>query len=424
MTWLRNVRERLHTHPAWVRLMLSLSVIGPGLVTANADNDPGGITTYSTVGATFGYDMLWGLILVTISLVVIQEMAARLGTVTGRGLADLIREEFGVKMAFLAMLTLLLANLATTASEFAGMAASLEIFGVPRWVTIPITAVVVWWSVTAGSYRRLERIFLILAGAFITYILSGLLIRPDWGMVLRQAVVPRFHWTPSFMLLFVGMVGTTITPWMQFYLQASVVDKGLTVQDLHYVRWDVTIGSLWSDLVSFFIIVTTAATLFPHGIHIQTAEDAARALEPFAGAYATILFAVGLFAAGFLAAAILPLSTAYALSEAFGFERSVNRSWKEAPVFFWLFTSILGIGALLPLIPGLSLVRMMLFAQDVNGFLLPVILIFMLRLVNNRRLMGTHTNGPVYNVIVWVTVLFLVLLTLVLLGSTILPLGR
>lgn len=403
------------------RLLIILSVIGPGLITANADNDAGGVTTYATVGATFGYEMIWGLILVTISLIVIQEMAARLGTVTGRGLADLIREEFGVKPAFLAMLTLLVANLATTASEFAGMAASLEIFGVARWITIPLMAIVVWVSVTTGSYRRLERIFLAVSLAFVTYIISGFLIRPEWPTVLRHAVVPSFRWDTHFLLLFVGMVGTTITPWMQFYLQASVVDKGLTAQDLRYVRWDVTLGSLWSDLVAFFIIVDTAATLFPHGIQITQAGDAARALEPFAGHYASVLFASGLFAASFLGAAILPLSTAYAISEAFGFERSVNRAWREAPIFFWLFTSILGIGALLPLIPRISLVKLMLFAQDVNGFLLPVILLFMLRLVNNHRLMGPHTNGPIYNLIVWATVLMIVGLTCALLAGSFLP---
>lgn len=416
-----RLTDRLRQNRRLQGLILVLSIIGPGLVTANADNDAGGIATYATVGAQFGYDMLWGLLLVTISLIVVQEMSARMGAVTGRGLADLIREEFGVKWAFVAMLTLLVANVAVTASEFAGMAAALEIFGISRYLTIPVMALVIWWAVTAGSYRALEKVFLALALTFLTYIVSGFMTHPDWGVVLRHLAVPTFRLDPQFMLLFVAMVGTTITPWMQFYLQASVVDKGLSAKDVGYERLDVAVGSLWSDLVSFFIIVSTAGTLFVHHVRVETAADAARALEPFAGPYAAALFAMGLFGASVLAAAVLPLSTAYAMSEAFGFERSVNRSLREAPVFFSLFTAIVAIGALLPLIPGLSLIRVMLFAQYLNGFLLPVILIFMLRLINNRQLMGKYVNGPVYNLIVWVTVLFIIALTVLLLAGSLFP---
>lgn len=416
-----RLTDRLRQNRRLQGLILVLSIIGPGLVTANADNDAGGIATYATVGAQFGYDMLWGLLLVTISLMVVQEMSARMGAVTGRGLADLIREEFGVKWAFVAMLTLLVANVAVTASEFAGMAAALEIFGISRYLTIPVMALVIWWAVTAGSYRALEKVFLVLALTFLTYIVSGFMIHPDWGVVLRHLAVPTFRLDPQFMLLFVAMVGTTITPWMQFYLQASVVDKGLSAKDVGYERLDVAVGSLWSDLVSFFIIVSTAGTLFVHHVRVETAADAARALEPFAGRYAAALFAMGLFGASVLAAAVLPLSTAYAMSEAFGFERSVNRSLREAPVFFSLFSAIVAIGALLPLIPGLSLIRVMLFAQYLNGFLLPVILIFMLKLINNRQLMGKYVNGPVYNLIVWVTVLFIIALTVLLLAGSLFP---
>lgn len=403
------------------RLVLFLSVIGPGLVTANADNDAGGIATYATVGAHYGYDLLWALILITVSLAVVQEMAARMGAVTGRGLADLIREEFGVKWAFVAMITLLIANLAVTASEFAGMAAALEIFHFSRYLTVPVMALFIWWAVVARSYRGLERIFLVLSLSFLTYIVSGFLSKPNWSEVLRHVLVPTFRLEADFMLLFVAMVGTTITPWMQFYLQASVVDKGLSTEDLKYERWDVLLGSFWSDLVAFFIIVSAAGTLFARGVRIETAGDVAVALEPLAGRYAAVLFAVGLFGASALAAAILPLSTAYAVSEAFGFERSVDRSWREAPVFFSLFTAILGGGALLTLLPGLSLVKLMLFAQNVNGFLLPIILIFMLKLVNNHRIMGEYVNGPLYNLVVWATALFIIALTLLLLGQALFP---
>lgn len=402
-------------------LAVALSVIGPGLVTANADNDAGGITTYAAVGATYGYEMLWGLLLITVSLGIVQEMSARMGAVTGKGLSDLIREEFGVKWTLLAMVTLLLSNMATTAAEFAGIAAAMEIFGVSRYVAVPLAGLLLWLAVVRGSYKQLEKFFLALSLIFATYVISGFLARPEWPAVFRALVVPSFRWDPQFIVLFIGMVGTTITPWMQFYLQSSVVDKGISVKDYRWTRLDVLFGAFVTDFVAFFIIVSTASSLHQAGITIETAQDAALALRPLAGNYAALLFAGGLLGASVLAASILPLSTAYAVCEAFGWESSVSRRFNEAPVFFGLFTFLMLFGMAVVLIPGLSLVQVMIFAQIVSGILVPIIMVFQLKLINNRRLMGEHVNGPVYNFVTWVTVAFICLLTVLLIVFTLFP---
>ncbi|MGE5506883.1 MAG: Nramp family divalent metal transporter [Chitinophagales bacterium] len=416
-----NFWKKLKANRRLQTLAIALAVIGPGLVTANADNDAGGITTYASVGAAYGYEMLWGLLLITISLGIVQEMSARMGAVTGKGLSDLIREEFGVKWTFIAMLTLLFSNMATTAAEFAGIAASMEIFGLSRYIAVPAAGIILWLAVVKGSYKQLEKFFLALSLVFATYIISGFLAKPEWPVVFRSLFVPSFRWEPKFVILFIGLIGTTITPWMQFYLQSSVVDKGISAKEYKWERLDVLFGAFVTDFVSFFIIVSTAATLHRHGVLVETAKDAALALKPLAGTYATYLFALGLFGASVLAAAILPLSTAYAICEAFGWESSVDRRLSEAPVFFGLFSFLMLFGMVVVLLPGLSLVKIMLFAQIVCGILVPIIMVFQLKLINNRRLMGDYVNGRVYNAITWVTVGFIVLLTILLLVFSIFP---
>lgn len=405
------------------RTLVFLGIVGPGIITASADNDAGGITTYSIVGAHFGYSLLWALVLVTISLAVTQEIAARTGAVTGKGLAALIRENYGLRITFFAMLALLIANQATTVSEFAGIAASMELFGVPRVLGVPVVAALVWYLVIRGNYKNVEKIFLILSTFYLAYVVTGVLVRPPWGEVLQQMVVPSFRLDANYLLTFVAMVGTTITPWGQFFIQAYVVDKGITTEEYGYTRLDVLFGALLTDVVAFFIIVATAATLFVHGIRIDDARDAAQALEPLAGPLAQTLFGIGLLNASVLGACIVPLATAYAISEAFGWEAGVNTSFRDAPAFNGIYTFTLVFAAAFVLIPKLPLVTVMLVAQTVNGILLPVVLVFAARLADNPEIMGTHTNGPVLRAIVWLTVAATIILTaLLLITSLVLPL--
>lgn len=397
------------------KLLLLLSIIGPGLVTANADNDAGGIATYSAAGASFGYSMLWGLFLITISLAVIQEMCARMGVVTGKGLSALIRENFGVKMTFLAMTTLFIANFATTIAEFAGVAASLELFHIVKYISVPAVALLVWIVITRGSYKKAETAFLILSLVYVTYIISGFIVRPDWHEVIKHTLIPSFSWNQNFVFLFIAMIGTTITPWMQFYLQAAVVDKGIDIKHYRYEMIDVFIGAFITDFVAFFIIITTAATLYKAGITIETASDAAQALKPLAGEYASHLFAIGLFGASLLGAHILPLSTAYAVTEAFGFENGLDKKFREASVFYGIIAFFIIIGAGVVLLPSVPLVKIMIISQEINGIILPVILIYMLKLTNNRELMGEYVNSRLFNIIAWLTVVFVIILTVILL---------
>src|SRR5215210_1495894 len=349
-----------------------LAILGPGMIAANAGNDAGGIATYATVGADHGYSLLWVLVPITISLGIVQEMCARMGAVTGKGLADLVRERFGVRWTALVMLALLIANGGVTVSEFVGIAAATELFGVPRYVSVPLAAMSVWWLVVKGSYKRVERVFLVMSLVFLGYIVSAFLARPAWGEIARAIARPSWSFAPAYLFTFVAVVGTTISPYMQVFVQSSVVEKGVTVEDYALTRADVWTGTVFAISIVFFIIISTAATLHVHGIEIESAADAARALEPLAGPYAGMLFAVGLFGASMLAAGVLPLATAYSISEALGFEKGVSRSFREAPIFLGIFTFLVAVGALVAVLPGLPLIRVLLITQVINGLLLPV----------------------------------------------------
>lgn len=408
--------------PKKATFLVFFSIIGPGLITAIADNDAGGISTYSIVGARYGYSLLWMLILITLSLAVTQEMGARMGAITGKGLAELIREQFGVKLTMFAMLTLVLANLATTVSEFAGIAASLELFGLSKFITIPIIAFGIWLLVLRGNFKRVQTVFLAIGAIYLTYVASGFLVNPPWGEIAKQAVTPSFSFSPGYILAFIATIGTTITPWGQFFIQSYVVDKGIKAKDYVYEKVDVYFGAFVTDFIAFFIIICTASTLFKAHIAINDAKDAALALKPLAGAFAQTLFAAGLLNASVLGASILPLATSYSVCEAFGWESGVNTSFHDAPIFNGLYTFILAFGALFAMIPKLPLIFVMLFAQDVNGILLPVILIFTLIIVNDKAVMGKYTNGKLFNIIAVVTTISVIVLTVILLVTSILGL--
>ncbi len=400
-------------------LLRFLVVMGPGLITANVDNDAGGITTYSLAGARYGYGLVWSLVPITIALVVVQEMCARMGAVTGKGLADLIRENFGVRLTFYAMVLLLLADLGNTVAEFAGVAASLEIFGLPRYATVPVAAAFVWWLVVYGNYQRVEKIFLVACCAYLVYIPSGLLAQPDWAVVLRETLTPRATVDTAYIVMIVGLVGTTIAPWMQFYQQSAIVEKGVRMEDYRYVRADVVSGCITVSVVAFFIIVSCAATLHQQGIRVETAADAAQALRPIAGAYCAALFALGLLNASVFSASVLPLATAYSVCEALGWETGVNRRLREAPHFYALYTGLIVLGAAIVLVPGLPLLPVMYLSQVANGVLLPVVLVFMLLLVNRHDLMGEHVNRPAMNAVAWLTVIVMSALSVYLVMLTV-----
>lgn len=412
MAIIKNMRKRLG---------LFLAVMGPGIVTAFADNDAGGIATYAAAGAKYGYGLLFIVLVSSVCLAIAQEISARTGAVTGRGLSDLIRELFGVKWTFFAMSVLLIANIGTTASEFSGIATSFEIFGVSKYIAVPIMAVLIWWLVLKADYGKIEKIFLVLCATFLSYVISGIIIDPPWGEVLAASVTPTFFRDTDFLIMAIGVIGTTITPWGQFYVQASIVDKGITAEDYKYTFWDVMFGAFFTWLIAFFIIVATAATLYANHISIETVKDAALALKPMAGEYASMLFSFGLLGASMLAAFILPLSTAYAVCEALGFERGVSKTYKEAPAFFGLYTALIVIGAALVLWPDLSLYQVMLTSQVINGVLLPPILIFMVLIASNKNVMGSYVNSSWYNMVSWTFTVILILLTLLLLASTLMP---
>jgi NRAMP (natural resistance-associated macrophage protein)-like metal ion transporter len=399
-----------------VRLALLVAVVGPGFITANVDNDAGGIFTYSLAGAQFGYSLLWTMIPITIALVVVQEMSARMGAVTGKGLSDLIREEFGFRITFFLMLALVVTNFGNVVAEFAGVASSLEIFGIPRYVVVPAAAVAVWLLVVRGTYASVEKIFLAASLFYVCYIIAGLLAHPDWkAAVIATVSRPSSGGIRNYSYLFmvVGLVGTTIAPWMQFYLQASIVEKGITVRQYRTSRWDVMLGCLFTDVVAWFIIVACAATLFATGhTQIDSAADTALALRPLAGEYAYLLFAAGLFNASLFAASILPISTAYAVCEGLGFESGLDKKFHEAPLFYWLYTALIVLGAGVLLIPRFPLIHVMVLSQVVNGVVLPFVLIFMLLLTNDRELMGEHVNSHRFNIIAWITVVVMIGLTI------------
>ena len=399
------------------RLFAYLSIIGPGLITSSADNDAPGIATYSMVGSTYGYGFLWIILLITVGEIVVQEMAARMGAITGKGLTSLIRERFGVKITFFAILCLLLANLGTTVAQFAGIAASMELLGVSRYLAVPVAALLVWWIVTRGSYQRAEKVLLALCLYALGYIVSAFLVRPPWGEVLRQAVTPTVHTDSRFVLALLATVGTTITPWGCVYMQSSVADKGVKPENYHYTRLDVMTGAAFGNVVSAFIVICTAATLFVHGIRVETAEQAAVALAPLAGEWARHLFAVGLLGASLLAASVLPLSTAYAVSEAFGWERGVNNRLHEAPVFYGLYTGMIVLSAVVVLLPNLQLFPLMWLSQVLNAVLLPVILILMLCLTNDGQIMGSRINSKVQNILVYGMTGTITVITVILFGA-------
>lgn len=382
--------------------------IGPGIITSNVDNDAGGITTYSLAGAHYGLSLLWILIPVTAALIIIQEMCARMGVVSGKGLSDLIRERFGAKITFYLMIVLLLANLGNTLCEFAGIAASMEIFGVSKYISVPAGAFFVWWLVVKGNYKSVEKVFLVACVFYLSYIVSGFMVHPDWSAIGIATITPQMSFDAGMLTMAIGIIGTTIAPWMQFYLQSSIVDKGVKAESYKYSRMDVIFGSIMVNVVAFFIVMLCAVTLFQNGLTIETAKDAALALAPLAGSYASMLFAFGLLNASLFAASILPLSTAYTICEAFGWESSLNTKFVEAPQFYGLYSLMIFLGAGIILFPGIPLISIMFYSQVINGILLPFVLIFMLLLINDKRIMGDFVNGRLMNVISWVTVVILI----------------
>jgi NRAMP (natural resistance-associated macrophage protein)-like metal ion transporter len=400
-TWLAN-------------LLIFLSILGPGIITGSVDNDAGGITTYSVAGATYGYKLLWSLIPCFIVLLVVQEMNARMGIVTGKGLADLIRENFGVRVTFFIFIGLIIADIGNTATEFAGVAGSMQVFAISKYISVPLAAIAVWILVVKGTYRTTEKIFLIFSIFLLSYIGSAILAKPNWHEIGSALVHPTIETNFDYVSMVIGLVGTTIAPWMQFYMQSAVIEKGLKIEDFKYEFWDVVVGSVITIVVAFFIIVACGATLNKNGIQINEAKDAALALKPLAGAFASQIFAFGLFIASIFSATILPLATAFYICEAFGFEAGINKTLKEAPEFFTLFTIIIIIGIGIILIPGAPLIQITLWSQVINGVLLPVVLICMMLMVNNTEIMGEYVNSKFKNIVGWVTIIVLIMLTAIL----------
>lgn len=406
-----NIRSR------WRGLLLFAAVAGPGIITSNVDNDAGGIATYSIAGATYGYGLLWSLLPIMLALILIQEMSARMGVVTGKGLSDLIREQFGVRITVYLLLAVVATNFGNVIAEFAGVASSLEIFRVPRLMSVPMAAMLVWLLVLKGTYRSVEKVFLLACLFYVTYIVSGFLADPDWAEIGRSIVKPEFDFSPGRLGMLIGLVGTTIAPWMQFYLQAAIVEKNIRSEDYRLTLVDVAVGSLLVTVVAGFIVLTCAATLFQAGTRVQTAADAALALEPLAGEYCSVLFAFGLLNASLFAASILPLSTAFVVCEGMGWEVGVNKKFSEAPQFYGLYSLLIFLGAAAVLLPGVPLFDVMYVSQIINGLLLPVIIVTMLILINNRKLMGCHRNGRAYNILSWTIGAVLIALSLLYLGA-------
>src|SRR5690242_3618153 len=414
-----RLRPRSRARRRLAGVVAVVAFLGPGLIAANAGNDAGGIATYSSVGARYGYALLWMMVVITVSLIVVQEMAARMGAVTGKGLAELIREQYGVRWSLFATTSVLIANVGICISEFVGIGAALDLAGIPAQVSVPIAAAGVWLLLIRGSYKVAERIFVLMTIPFFAYPIAALLARPDWGSVGHAIVAPNIHGSGAYLFLFIATAGTTITPFMQLYVQSAVVERGVGVDELNAERAEVTSGSIFANLVAGFIIIATGATLYLHGQHdISTAAEAAKALEPFAGRYAEVLFAVGLLGASLLAAAILPVTAAYVVAETFGFEKGISRRMHEAPVFVSVITALIAIGTIVAVIPGIPVISLLIGVQVVNGALLPVLLVFIWRLASDRELMGEHRNGPLFNVIAGLTVLATSALSITLLAVT------
>ncbi|KLU63966.1 divalent metal cation transporter MntH [Desulfosporosinus acididurans] len=396
-------------------LVLFLAVLGPGIITGSVDNDAGGITTYSVAGAHYGYSLLWTLIPAFVALVVVQEMNARMGMVTGKGLADLIRENAGVKITFFIFIGLLIADIGNTTTEFAGVAGSMQVFDVSKYIAVPLVAIAVWFLVVKGTYRMAEKIFLIFSVFLLSYIISAIMGKPNWGEIGSSIIHPDIEYNFDYVTMVIGLIGTTIAPWMQFYMQSAVIEKGLEIKDYKFTMWDVIIGSIATVVVAFFIVVACASTLHVNGVKIEEAKDAALALEPFAGTFASQIFAFGLFIASVFSATILPIATAFYVCEAFGFEAGIDKKLNEAPQFYTLFTAILIIAVGIILIPNAPLILISLWSQVLNGVLLPVVLICMMLLINNKEIMGEHTNKLFHNIVGWTTTIILIGLTLALL---------
>jgi NRAMP (natural resistance-associated macrophage protein)-like metal ion transporter len=397
------------------KLAIFFAILGPGIITGSVDNDAGGITTYSVAGAIYGYGLIWTLIPSFIVLLVIQEMNARMGIVTGKGLSDLIRENAGLKITFFIFIGLLISNIGNTTTEFAGVAGSMEIFGVSKYISVPLAAIVVWFLVVKGTYKIAERIFLVFSVSLLTYVVSALMSRPDWGAIGTSVIHPEFKKNTQSLAMIIALVGTTIAPWMQFYMQSSVIEKGLKMKNYRYTLIDITVGCIVTVVVAFFIMVACGSTLHPNGIQINEAKDAAMALKPLAGRLASQVFAFGLFIASVFSATILPLATAFYVSEAFGFEAGLDKKWDEAKEFYTLYTGILVISALIILIPGAPLIQISIWSQVLNGILLPVVLLSMILLINNKKIMGNYVNNKLQNFIGWTAVIVLVGLSVTLL---------
>ena len=401
--------ERRHLDPRRV-----LAAMGPGMVAALAGADAGGVATYSSAGALFGYGQLWTVPVMCLLLIVAQETAARMGCVTGKGFASLIREQFGVRMSTLAMLALLISNTTVTLSEFAGIASGFALFGIPAYVSVPIAAVAIWALTMSGSYHRIEKILLLISCAFVTYVVAGVMVGPEWGDALNATLIPRFSTDPQYFSVLVANIGTTIAPWMIFLAQSNVVEKNAHAEDLPYQRIDTVTGSVVASAISWFIILTTGAVLFPAGIAVNGAEDAASALAPLVGPYAEALFGAGLVGASFLAACVLPGITSSAICEAFGWERGADRSWQEAPVYRGIITAIIYLSAVIVIVPNVNLFGIMMLAQVINGVLLPVLLVFMVLIAGDRHVMGRFANGRIWNGLTWFTIIAVVVLTIVM----------
>lgn len=399
----------------WRNLLIFLSVLGPGIITGSVDNDAGGITTYSVAGAMYGYNLLWVMIPALIVLIVVQEMNARMGIVSGKGLADLIRETAGVKITFFIFVGLLIADIGNTTTEFAGVAGSLQIFGLSKYISVPIATVLVWWLVVKGTYKFSERVFLIFSAFLLVYVVSAIMGKPHWGDIGHSIVHPAISYNKEYLAMVIGIIGTTIAPWMQFYMQSAVIEKGLTISDYKFTLMDVIVGSIITVVVAFFIIISCASTLHVNGIHIDEAKDAAMALQPIAGNLAAFAFALGLFIASIFSATILPVATAFYICEAFGWEAGIDKKWKDAPQFYWLFTIIIFVGAVIILIPNAPLILITLWSQISNGLLLPVVLLCMILIVNKKDVMGSYVNKPYQNIIGWSTIIILIVLSVTLL---------
>jgi len=399
----------------FAQIGIFLAILGPGIITGSVDNDAGGITTYSVAAAVYGYNLIWTLIPSFIVLVVIQEMNARMGIVTGKGLADLIRENAGVKITFFIFIGLLIADIGNTTTEFAGVAGSMEVFGVSKYISVPIVGFLIWFMVVKGTYKIAERIFLLFSVSLLMYVVSALMGKPHWGEIGQAIIHPKLDINTKSISMIIGIIGTTIAPWMQFYMQSSVIEKGLKMKQYKYTLIDIIVGCVATVVVAFFIMVACASTLHENGIEINEAKDAALALKPLAGEFASQVFAFGLFIASIFSATILPLATAFYVCEAFGFEAGIDKKWDEAKEFYVLYTSILIIGAAIILIPNAPLIAISLWTQVINGMLLPVVLVCMILLVNNKKIMGKYVNKPINNIIGWGAVTVLVVLSLILL---------